>query len=379
RIQELTETFPYGHFDTSDRPPPIQVKHLQNDRISATASQKLCIFRLFPFIFYSIIDKIPSIIVYKQLREILDLVLSTPFRKEWLPILRDLCTAFQQSMLIHFPTKMVPKCHFVLEYDQIIKDYGPARKNWCMRYEAYHSYFKRIALRSNNFKNVPKMLASRYQMKQSYRLSRMALFKTFDQAIGIKNVKNNHFNNQLKQILIDHFGIIDIAKDLIQCNKYYHENVEYYRFGVYVVDFLNNNEAPGFIHVQTENLTTSITFSNRCLLFLCLELEIDGETLALMDSIDKATTLFPNSSSSSIKPAANCSTDDYMDDRVFEESSVKQKSNILFPIEYIIPALPDSLLQDIEAGALHKFGPHHTNRQVLVDIVTHDLINQYDL
>ncbi|CAF4828777.1 unnamed protein product, partial [Rotaria socialis] len=77
----------------------------------------------------------------------------------------------------------------------------------------------------------------------------MALFKTFDQAIGIKNVKNNHFNNQLKQILIDHFGIIDIAKDLIQCNKYYHENVEYYRFGVYVVDFLNNNEAPGFIHV----------------------------------------------------------------------------------------------------------------------------------
>ncbi|CAF5226233.1 unnamed protein product, partial [Rotaria magnacalcarata] len=130
RIQELTETFPYGHFDTSDRPPPIQVKHLQNDRISATASQKLCIFRLFPFIFYNIIDKIPSIIVYKQLREILDLVLSTPFRKEWLPILRDLCIAFQQSMLIYFPTKMVPKCHFVLEYDQIIKDYGPARKNW---------------------------------------------------------------------------------------------------------------------------------------------------------------------------------------------------------------------------------------------------------
>ncbi|CAF3427803.1 unnamed protein product [Rotaria socialis] len=440
RIQELTETFPYGHFDTSDRPPPIQVKHLQNDRISATASQKLCIFRLFPFIFYSIIDKIPSIIVYKQLREILDLVLSTPFRKEWLPILRDLCIAFQQSMLIHFPTKMVPKCHFVLEYDQIIKDYGPARKNWCMRYEAYHSYFKRIALRSNNFKNVPKMLASRYQMKQSYRLSRMALFKTFDQAIGIKNVKNNHFNNQLKQILIDHFGIIDIAKDLIQY-------------------FLNNNEAPGFIHVvniikkdqkwwllvdilqtlsyndmlcaweikSTDNYSildphhlkyyakgldiyelnnsSFVSFNARFTFYY--KLEIDGETLALMDSIDKTTTLFPklkqqllflserekllkvqktdlilsidsssitstnfSSSSSSIKPAANCSTDDYMDDRVFEESSVKQKSNILFPIEYIIPALPDSLLQDIEAGALHKFGPHHTTLFLLCEEYT---------
>ncbi|CAF3505671.1 unnamed protein product [Rotaria socialis] len=101
----------------------------------------------------------------------------------------------------------------------------------------------------------------------------------------------------------------------------------------------------------------------------------------LIPSIDSSSITSTNfsSSSSSIKPAANCSTDDYMDDRLFEESSVKQKSNILFPIEYIIPALPDSLLQDIEAGALHKFGPHHTNRQVLVDIVTHDLINQYDL
>ena len=156
------ENFQYGYFDSFDRPPPILIKHLHNDRIAATASQKLCLFRLFPIIFYDLIDKLPSMIVYKQLREILDLVLSIPFGKSWLPTLRDLCHAFQQSMLMHCPTKMIPKLHFCTEYDQVINYYSPAIKQWSIRYEAFHSYFKRISLRSNNYKNIPKMLATRY-------------------------------------------------------------------------------------------------------------------------------------------------------------------------------------------------------------------------
>ena len=129
--------------DARNRPPSILVKHLQNDRIVATASQKLCLFKLFPIIFNDIICTIPSFIVYKQLREIIDLVLSSPFRKQWLPILRDLSKAFQHSMLIHFPNKLIPKIHFVCEYSQIIEDFGPSIRQWCFRYEASHAYFKK--------------------------------------------------------------------------------------------------------------------------------------------------------------------------------------------------------------------------------------------
>ena len=50
-----------------------------------------------------------------------------------------------------------------------------------------------------------------------------------------------------------------------------------------------------------------------------------------------------------------------------------------FPFEYVVPSLPASLVKDIETGAIQKFGPHHSNRQILIDIVSHDLVDKYNL
>ncbi|CAF4075472.1 unnamed protein product [Rotaria magnacalcarata] len=249
RIQEQMENFQYGYFDSRDRPPPIQIKHLQKDRISATVSQKLCLFRLFPIIFNDVIYTLPSIIVYKQLREMIDLVLSVPFRKLWLPTLRDLWAAFHQSMLNHFPSKMTPRLHFCSEYDKVINDYGPTIKQWCTRYEAFHSYFKKISLRSNNYKNIPKMLATRYRLKQTFISCRTVQLKTIDQTTVIQKVKNNFFDNLMKQTLIHHFGNISFSKDLQQCKKFYNQNVEYHRGSVYIMDFVNVHETPRFFQV----------------------------------------------------------------------------------------------------------------------------------
>ncbi|CAF4703100.1 unnamed protein product [Rotaria magnacalcarata] len=168
-IQKRMENFKYGYFDTSDQPPPIQVKHLNNGHIVATAAQKPCIFKLFPIIFHDFIYHLPSFIVYKVLREILDLVLSYPFRKQWLPVLEDLCNTFNQIMILHFPTKIIPKAHFIREYERMIHDFGPSIKYWCFRYEAGHAYFKKIAMRTNNFKNTPKMLVTHYRLKQCFK------------------------------------------------------------------------------------------------------------------------------------------------------------------------------------------------------------------
>jgi uncharacterized protein YajQ (UPF0234 family) len=139
--------------------------------------------------------------------------------------------------------------HFATEYSQIINDYGPAIKQWSMRYEAYHSYFKRIALKSNNFKNVSKMLATRYQLKNIYQLSSMRQMEDFDQSMHIQKVENNYFNDAMKQVLLNHFGNIDISQDLLQCNKFYHEKREYRRSNVYIIDLIDTNETPKFIQI----------------------------------------------------------------------------------------------------------------------------------
>ncbi|CAF2068078.1 unnamed protein product [Rotaria magnacalcarata] len=126
RIQERMENFQYGKFDSSNQPPPLLVKHLQKDHMVATAAQKLCFFKLFPIISNDVVDLLPSFIVYKVLREILDLLLLYPFRKKWLHVLGELCETFYETMLSHFPDKITPKAHFIREYKYMINDFGPA-------------------------------------------------------------------------------------------------------------------------------------------------------------------------------------------------------------------------------------------------------------
>ena len=46
-IHARTENFIYGELDASNKPPPIQVKHLNNDRITGSAAQKFVYFVYF--------------------------------------------------------------------------------------------------------------------------------------------------------------------------------------------------------------------------------------------------------------------------------------------------------------------------------------------
>ncbi|CAM4816259.1 unnamed protein product [Rotaria magnacalcarata] len=463
-IQKRMEKFQYGYFDCRNRPPPILVKHMQNDRISATAAQKLCLFRLFPIIFNDFIHDVPSMIVYKQLREILDLVLSIPFRKQWIPVLRDLCIGFHESMLLYFHTKMVPKIHFVCEYDKIINDYGPSIRQWCFRYEGCHAYFKKIALRSNNFKNVPKMLATRYCLKQAFKLSQLNRMKNLHYAVRITNTQRTSFTTQIKNILLDHFGRINPEKDLIQCNKLFHENVEYYRSSVYVLDLrdpdeqpifaqiiyiLKNNEKWWFIIDTLETIgydeslcSWEVKSMDRFSLmdphhmkyyYKGLDIyelknsknEIDGPTLELMNSVEKITTFIPKfkqqllflnereklfnksndnltqpivsssaSSNLNLSSSSSSSTLSSFSESISERGSkefinsatsesdqslIVQEKNALFPDKYVIPPLPNALLKDIQNGALNKFGPHYSNRQILIEAVANDLIDKYNM
>jgi hypothetical protein len=69
----------------------------------------------------------------------------------------------------------------------------------------------------------------------------------------------------------------------------------------------------------------------------------------------------------------------HVDAMLIPKELIDVSLNVPFPNEYVVPPLPASLVNDIENGATHKFGPHHANRQILIDIVCHDLLNKYNL
>lgn len=49
-----------------------------------------------------------------------------------------------------------------------IHRFGPLVRHWTMRYEAKHSYFKKLAQNVGNFINIPWTLAMRHQLWQCY-------------------------------------------------------------------------------------------------------------------------------------------------------------------------------------------------------------------
>lgn len=201
-IEARTEKFSYGAFDRSDKPPPVLVKNLNNDRITGSAAQKYCLFRLFPIIFADLVEELSLFKIYLILRELLDMVLAYPLRKSWLPYMQTLGINFQSMMLEPLPDKVTPKVHFASEYSKIIEDYGPPIKYWCMRYEGAHFYFKRIALQGYNYKNVPKTLAQRQQLRQCLLLSNSCSVKTFEHARSIKPINMNALESQVKALFM---------------------------------------------------------------------------------------------------------------------------------------------------------------------------------
>ena len=71
-----------------------------------------------------------------------------------------------------------------------------------MRYEAKHSYFKRMAGLLGNFKNIPKTLAQRHQQYMCYQMCVPATYlrQDIECSSGIYSI-NNSYSNLNKQVI----------------------------------------------------------------------------------------------------------------------------------------------------------------------------------
>ena len=104
--------------------------------------------------------------------------------------------------------------------------------------------------------------------------------------------------------------------------------------------------------------------------------------LSNTSTISKTSSIVsPNSPSSSCGPVptndllSKISTDNSTSDR----SVVGADATLPFPDVYQVPLLPNALIKDIQDGILDKFAPHCSHRQVLIDAIAYDLIENYNL
>jgi hypothetical protein len=245
QIEDRLETFTYGQNDFSNKPPTVRQKHLNSNHIAGSASQKLLLFQLFPIIFHDVVDRLIDLLpIYTCLREIVSIVFATKLRKSWLSYLNSLTTSFHSLMVEKSPDNITAKVHFITHYAELIKRNGPARNYWCQRFEGKHLYFKKLALRSSNFKNVPFTLAKRHQLRLSLLLSYKNFYHSIDKAVSTKTIQLSQLPIQIRTILIQHKFH---SSTYSECEIFIHKHVKFIKNSVFIINLLHEEEIPSFV------------------------------------------------------------------------------------------------------------------------------------
>ncbi|CAN7942717.1 unnamed protein product [Ixodes pacificus] len=167
QLNERLASFPFQGGDKKSRLPPLSRQAVfRRTAMKGSAAEKLCFFRFFSLLLGDCIPKRNAAYeVYLMLRAVVDIVLapqvccSAAARLQ--VVIDDFYSAFKET----FPgVNIIPKMHYLIHYPRLLLLYGPFSKLSCMRFEAKHQFFKSIARRTRNFKNICGTLSRRHQM-----------------------------------------------------------------------------------------------------------------------------------------------------------------------------------------------------------------------
>lgn len=124
---------------------------------------------MLPFIIGDLIPEAePAWLVLLDLKEIVELAVAPLHNQETIAYLDCKITEHRDRFLELFPAQLLPKHHFLEHYPQLIECFGPLVGQWTMRFEAKHSFFKKVARHTNCFKNIPFTLATKHQQMIAY-------------------------------------------------------------------------------------------------------------------------------------------------------------------------------------------------------------------
>lgn len=111
-------------------------------------------------------DTIPQDDEYRQLliysADICDLVFAPKRNDQTFVLLHGLVEDFLELYLDLFRNWLVPKMHFLTHYSDQIGNFGPLLACSTIRFEAKHSYFKSLAHKTKNKRNLCLTFAKRH-------------------------------------------------------------------------------------------------------------------------------------------------------------------------------------------------------------------------
>ncbi|KAK0131464.1 hypothetical protein N1851_033866 [Merluccius polli] len=178
-LNDAIRTFPYRFVDKRNKPHKITHSSLVKGTIGGNGHENWTLLRLLPLIIGHLVPK------HNKAWDIL----LPKFTEESLCYLESKISDHRSLLQEVFPDyKLKPKHHFIEHYAHLVKCFGPLVDFWTIRFEAKHSYFKKVVRDVNNFKNILLTLSTHHQLLLAYHLRLPNVFKPDLEVVNVTNI-----------------------------------------------------------------------------------------------------------------------------------------------------------------------------------------------
>lgn len=167
-LNKEIQSFPYGYSHVKDKPCNIKTTDLDrqsSSNVGQGAANMWLLAQVLPLILSKLVStESQHWDCFSSLLEIMGIAFSAQVSLETVVYLK---TAIKRHLLLFksvYPdAPIIPKQHFLVHLPSQILKFGPLIRSWCMRFEGKHAYFKELAKKIKNFKNIPFSLANKNQ------------------------------------------------------------------------------------------------------------------------------------------------------------------------------------------------------------------------
>ncbi|XP_059898811.1 uncharacterized protein LOC132461193 isoform X1 [Gadus macrocephalus] len=171
-LNDSIKTFPFKWTDKANCPHPVPLTYKIRRTVGGNSHENWSLIRFLPLLLgQKVPADEPAWNLLTDLKDIVDLVVTPVHTDETIAYLNFKISEHRVRFKEVFPdTNLLPKHHFLEHYPQLIRQFGPLVSLWTLRFEAKHSFFKRVVRHTRCFKNVLLSLAQRHQLSMAHHI-----------------------------------------------------------------------------------------------------------------------------------------------------------------------------------------------------------------
>ena len=171
KLNYAIQNFQLGYADAKNRPILIKQMDLEprsSTNLGQTASRMWLLSQILPFILEPYLDmSSPHWKCFVSILEIMAISFCTSITHASILYLKSIVKEHLTQFKEIYTANIIPKQHYLVHLPSQMLKFGPLIRCWCMRFEGKHAYFKDLAKKIRNFKNLPYSLATRNQQMES--------------------------------------------------------------------------------------------------------------------------------------------------------------------------------------------------------------------